>query len=108
MIFLIYFRLGPCDLPLPDQWIAHTQLSQHSTTSTISLSLSSPIGGNLLLQDQQQQHHHQQQQQQQPILHHQSQPKIMNAVAPAVACPPAAAKNKRRKPDNKVSVLIFI
>lgn len=33
----------------------------------------------------------------------QSQAKIMNAVASAVACPPAASKKIRRKSDNKVS-----
>lgn len=34
-----------------------------------------------------------------------NQPKIMNAVASAVACPPATQKTKiRRRPENKVSI----
>lgn len=32
-----------------------------------------------------------------------NQTKIMNAVASAVACPPAASKKIRRRPENKVS-----
>jgi len=58
-----------------------------------------------------------QQHQQQPLSNiqlqqqHQSQTgvtKIMNAVAPAVACPPAAGKKIRRKSDNKVNLIVLI
>lgn len=91
--FFIISRLGPCELPLSDQWLSHTHLSQisslnHQSASTI----------NLIGQQQQQQQHHQQQQT------NQSQTKIMNVVASQVACPPATAPKKiRRKSDNKVS-----
>ncbi|XP_055684535.1 nuclear receptor coactivator 2 isoform X3 [Lutzomyia longipalpis] len=98
--------LGPCDLPLPDQWVthSHTQLSHlqsHSVATTssggvIPLSLSSPATTAALAGL----HHHSTAQQHSPL---QQSSKIMNAVAPAVACPPtsAATKKIRRKQENK-------
>ncbi|XP_055711682.1 nuclear receptor coactivator 2 isoform X6 [Phlebotomus papatasi] len=98
--------LGPCDLPLPDQWVthSHTQLSHlqsHSVATTsaggvIPLSLASPATTAALAGL----HHHTTPQQHSPL---QQSSKIMNAVAPAVACPPtsAATKKIRRKQENK-------
>ncbi|XP_059617305.1 nuclear receptor coactivator 2 isoform X2 [Phlebotomus argentipes] len=98
--------LGPCDLPLPDQWVthSHTQLSHlqsHSVATTsaggvIPLSLASPATTAALAGL----HHHGAPQQHSPL---QQSSKIMNAVAPAVACPPtnAATKKIRRKQENK-------
>jgi hypothetical protein len=75
------FRLGPRELSV-DQWITDT-LPPNSNSNTSNASAS------LLSQQQQQQSH---------------QSKIMNVVVPNVACPPAATKKIRRKPENKVSL----
>jgi hypothetical protein len=72
-------RLGPRELNLSvDQWITDTLPPSNTSTSNA-----------LLLSQQQQQQSH--------------QSKIMNVVVPNVACPPAAPKKIRRKPENKVS-----
>lgn len=91
LYFVIFdSRLGPCELPLSDQWLSHTHLSQISSLNHQSASTINLIG-------QQQQQNHQQQQT------NQSQPKIMNVVASQVACPATAPKKIRRKSDNKVN-----
>lgn len=109
-LFFTICRLGPCELPLSDQWLSPTHLSQaspHLSHQSINPALLSPrnVAGNtsnIFSHQQQQQQlqnspsHHQQ------ISNIQSQTKIMNAVASAVACPPAASKKIRRKSDNKV------
>ncbi|KAG4072789.1 hypothetical protein HA402_009612 [Bradysia odoriphaga] len=78
--------LGPCELPLSDQWLSHTHLSQISSINHQSASTINLVG--------------QQQQQQQQQQTNQSQSKIMNVVASQVACP-SAPKKIRRKSDNK-------
>lgn len=127
MLFFFFFscRLGPCEIPLSDQWISHTQLSQASQLSnqtTNNTALLSPVAGNtpnqlvntqqqqLQLPASQQQHqqHQQQSQQQQLPTTIQSQAKIMNAVVSNVACPPAASKKIRRKSENKVCLRVHI
>lgn len=81
-ISFLLCRLGPRDINLSvDQWITDS-LPPNSNTNTSNASAS------LLSQQQQQQSH---------------QSKIMNVVVPNVACPPAAPKKIRRKPENKVS-----
>uniref|UniRef100_A0A182IZ83 Uncharacterized protein n=1 Tax=Anopheles atroparvus TaxID=41427 RepID=A0A182IZ83_ANOAO len=126
-----FLRLGPCELPLSDQWLVHTQLSQSAQPSQASF-YSSPIGGqglgglgglsaNTTLPIQQHSSGIQQQAQlphnqigapqsgtttaatsgAAPASQLQSQSKIMNVVVPSVACPPTASKKIRRKPDAK-------
>ncbi|XP_062546397.1 nuclear receptor coactivator 2 isoform X4 [Armigeres subalbatus] len=109
--------LGPCELPLPEQWLVHAQLSQSSQPSSQQYSSPSPalggpslgLGGLPSALPQQQQSSSSQQQHSassQPSASHQQQhqqqlqPKIMNAVVPAVSVP-AANKKIRRKPDTK-------
>lgn len=76
--FHSYCRLGPRELNISvEQWITDNLPPNTSNSST-----------SLLSQQQQQSSH---------------QSKIMNVVVPNVACPPAAAKKIRRKPENKVS-----
>ncbi|XP_021701261.1 nuclear receptor coactivator 2 isoform X3 [Aedes aegypti] len=100
--------LGPCELPLPDHWLVHTQLSQSSSQqySTPSPAIGGPslgLGGlPPALPQQQSSSHSTSPLQQTPSASQQQQlqPKIMNAVVPAVSVP-AANKKIRRKPDTK-------
>lgn len=81
--FFLPCRLGPRELNLSvDQWLSDTLPPSSHPNATNAAAL-------LLSQQQQQQSH---------------QSKIMNVVVPNVACPPAAPKKIRRKPENKVSV----
>lgn len=106
-IFLLppSFRLGPCELPLSDQWLVHTQLtSSQQSQSQSSQSQSQYSSSSQTAATQQQQHSSSgggSSSSSSSASHQHLQPKIMNAVVPAVSVP-AASKKIRRKPDTKV------
>lgn len=114
-------RLGPCELPLPDQWLVHTQLSQSTQSSQASFYAASQSGGQSLgglgglstaatlpiqqhsssSSNQQHQQNHQQQQQQPPSLPSQLQNQITaGAVTPGAA--PASQLQSQSKIMNVV------
>ncbi|XP_055299540.1 putative uncharacterized protein DDB_G0271606 isoform X25 [Sitodiplosis mosellana] len=109
--------LGPCELPLPDQWLSHTSASHLSQQSINPLLLSPRAANNnnnintnnnnitnnnnFSIPQQQTQVQQQSPNNQQINQNSSNQTKIMNAVASAVACPPAASKKIRRRPENK-------
>ncbi|XP_038109955.1 nuclear receptor coactivator 1 isoform X3 [Culex quinquefasciatus] len=88
--------LGPCELPLSDQWLVHSQLTS-SQQSQSSQSQSQYSSSSQTAATQQQQHSSSGGS---SASHQHLQPKIMNAVVPAVSVP-AASKKIRRKPDTK-------
>ncbi|KAL1398624.1 hypothetical protein pipiens_002364 [Culex pipiens pipiens] len=93
-------RLGPCELPLSDQWLVHTQLTSSQQQSQSSQSQSQYSSSSQTAATQQQQHSSSGGSSGSSASHQHLQPKIMNAVVPAVSVP-AASKKIRRKPDTK-------